>query len=447
MKNNEDLRFVDTLYAQQNAVIGKRQFLLFMVIVLFFSATIIWAYFSPIDELARGEGKVIPSTKIQKIQSLDGGIVSDILVKEGGIITKGEPLLKIDTTRYEATYEENKKTYNHMLITKKRLELESAIDIEKKIPQYSFVDEITSDAKNFIKSDYKLFLSRVSELKSTVSILKIQLQQKKQELVELRSKREQLKKDILIVKKERETVRELVSKKAQSKIELIKVDKELSKLEGELKAIILSIPRAKFSITEVENRIKEKSKIFRSEALNELQKVNTDIEKYRSKLISEKDKIDKTVLYSPVDGIIKQININSIGEVIRSGYDLMEIVPQSSKLLVEAKILPKDIAFINPKQKAIVKITAYDFSIYGGLEGKIVEISADSIVDKDSQDKKTYYKVVIETEKNYLEKHGEKFPIIPGMIASVDIITGKKTIFDFIMKPLLKTKDNALHER
>jgi adhesin transport system membrane fusion protein len=164
-------------------------------------------------------------------------------------------------------------------------------------------------------------------------------------------------------------------------------------------------------------------------------------------LISEKDKIDKTVLYSPVDGIIKQININSIGEVIRSGYDLMEIVPGSTKLLVEAKISPKDIAFINPRQKAIVKITAYDFYIYGGLDGKIVEISADSIVDKDSQDKKTYYKVVIETEKNYLEKHGEKFPIIPGMIASVDIITGKKTIFDFIMKPLLKTKDNALHER
>jgi adhesin transport system membrane fusion protein len=444
---NDDLRFVDTLYAQQNANIGKRQFILFIVIISFFTAALVWAYFSPIDELARGEGKVIPSKKIQKIQSLDGGIVSDILVKEGGIIEKGQPLLKIDTTRYEATYEENKRTYNHMLITKKRLELESTLDIEKKIPEYSFSKDIEKEAKEFIQSDYKLFISRVSELRSTVDILKIQLEQKRQELTELRSKRDQLKKDRELTKRQRDTVEELVAKKAQSKIELIKIDKELSKLEGELNAVILSIPRAKYSITEVENRIKEKSKIFKSEALNQLQKVNTDIEKYRSKLISEKDKIDKTVLYSPVDGIIKQININSIGEVIRSGYDLMEIVPGSTKLLVEAKISPKDIAFINPRQKAIVKITAYDFSIYGGLDGKIVEISADSIVDKDSQDKKTYYKVVIETEKNYLEKHGEKFPIIPGMIASVDIITGKKTIFDFIMKPLLKTKDNALHER
>ncbi len=148
-----------------------------------------------------------------------------------------------------------------------------------------------------------------------------------------------------------------------------------------------------------------------------------------------------------MDGIIKQINMNTVGGVIRSGMDLIEIVPSSEILLVEAKIDPKDIAFINPKQEAIVKITAYDFSIYGGLEGKIVEISADSIIDKESKDDKSYYKVVVKTTKNYLEKNGERLPIIPGMIASVDIKTGKKTILDFILKPILKTKQNALHER
>ena len=201
------------------------------------------------------------------------------------------------------------------------------------------------------------------------------------------------------------------------------------------------------SIEEAKNRITEKSKIFRSEASNELQKINTEIKKYESKLVSEEDKLDKTVLHSPVDGIVKQININTVGGVVKSGMELKEIVPQSDILLIEAKIDPKDIAFINPKQKAIVKITAYDFSIYGGLDGKIIEISADSIVDKDDKNKKSYYKVVIKTNRNYLEKNGQRLPIIPGMITSVDIVTGKKSILDFILKPILKTKQNALHER
>jgi len=206
---------------------------------------------------------------------------------------------------------------------------------------------------------------------------------------------------------------------------------------------ILCVP----TIEEAQNKIIEKSKIFRSEASNELQKVNTEIKKYESKLVSDEDKLSKTVLVSPVDGIVNQININTIGGVVKSGTDLIEIVPQSDILLIEAKIDPKDIAFINPQQRAIVKITAYDFSIYGGLEGKIVEISADSIVDKNDKDQKSYYKVVIKTERNYLEKDKQKLPIIPGMITSVDIITGKKSILDFILKPILKTKSNALHER
>ncbi|MCP3699811.1 MAG: HlyD family type I secretion periplasmic adaptor subunit, partial [Aliivibrio sp.] len=218
-------------------------------------------------------------------------------------------------------------------------------------------------------------------------------------------------------------------------------------LEGELNLTILSIPRLKLAIQEVENRKEEKIKIFKADVLNELQKINTEIKKFESKLIFEEDKLSKTILNSPVNGIIKQININTVGGVVKSGMTLIEIVPKSEILLVEAKIDPKDIAFINPKQKVIVKITAYDFSVYGALDGKIVDISADSIEDKDDKNNKSYYKVVIQTNRNYLEKGGEKLPIIPGMIASVDIKTGKKTILDFILKPILKTKTNALHER
>lgn len=447
MKNDEDISFVNTLYAQENAKLNNKAILLFFLIIAFFSFAIYWAFISMIDELARGEGKVIPSEKIQTIQSLDGGIISDILVSEGQIVKINQPLMKIDTTRFQASLEENKKTHEHLLITKIRLEAESRVNVKKPIPNLVFPAEILKVAKVFAQDDETLFKRRIEELKSTVEILDGQYKQKKQELLETRSKSYQLNRSLKLVAQERDTIAKLVARRSRSNVDLLKVKKEHSQLLGELSSTRLSIPRLKFAIQEAANRKEEKVKIFKSEVLNELQKINTEIKKYESKLIAEEDKLSKTTLNSPVNGIIKQINMNTVGGVIKSGMDLIEIVPQSEILLVEAKIDPKDIAFINPKQEAIVKITAYDFSIYGGLEGKIVEISADSIKDKDSKDNKSYYKVVIKTTKNYLEKDGERLPIIPGMIASVDIKTGKKTILDFILKPILKTKENALHER
>jgi len=447
MKNQDDVNFINTLYSQQNAKVGKRMVLLFFLIVVFFISAITWAFFAEVDELARGSGKVIPSEKIQTIQSLDGGIISDILVSEGDTIKRGQALMKIDTTRFQASLEESENIYNHLLVTKIRLLAESKIDINKKIPKLIFPEELKKKVNGFAVNDEVLFEKRVSELKSTINILDNQYKQKKQELVESRSQLNQLRKRLLLIKEEMKTIKRLVDKGSKSKVELLKIKKEYNQLEGEYLSVKLSIPRLNYAIQEFLNRKEEKLKTFKAEVFNELQKLNTEINKYESKLISAQDKIEKTVLVSPVNGIVKQIYINTIGGVIRSGVDLIEIVPSSESLLIEVKIDPKDIAFINPSQEAMVKLTAYDFSIYGGLEGKIVEISADSIKDEDSRENKTYYKVVIKTDKNYLEKDGEKLPIIPGMIASVDIKTGKKTILDFILKPILKTKQNALHER
>ena len=447
MRNENDVNFVNTLYAQENAKINGKALLLFFLIISFFSFAIYWSYMSLIDELARGEGKVIPSEKIQTIQSLDGGIISDMLVTEGESVKKGQALMKIDTTRFQASLQENKKTYFHLLITKTRLEAESIIDLSIETPKLVFPKKVMEEASVFAKDDENLFRRRIEELKSSIEILDGQYKQKKQELVETRSKSYQLSRSLKILAEERDTIAKLVARRSRSNVDLLKLKKEYSQLDGELRSTRLSIPRINFAIQEAKNRKDEKIKMFKSEVLNELQKINTEIKKYESKLVSEQDKLSKTVLNSPVDGIIKQINVNTIGGVVKSGMDLIEIVPDSKVLLIEAKIDPKDIAFINPKQEAIVKITAYDFSIYGGLDGKIVEISADSIKDKDTKDNKSYYKVVVKTKKNYLEKDNEKLPIIPGMIASVDIKTGKKTILDFILKPILKTKENALHER
>ena len=444
---DEDVNFVDTLHSQANAKVTSNSVRLFQVIVIFFIGVITWAYFAEIDELARGEGKVIPTDKIQTIQSLDGGIISDILIAEGEIIKKDQPLMKIDTTRFQASLQENQQTYDHLRITQARLEVESVINLSLPLPVINYPKNISEDARPFAKNDYRLFESRIKELKSSINIFRVQLKQKQQELIELRSKRQQLKRSKEFVLEELETMEKLAKRGSKSKVDLLRIKKEHNTISGELQATVLAIPRLKFAIEEARSRVNDKLNAFKSEVSNELQKINTEIKKYQSKIVSEQDKLDKTILISPVNGIVKQINMNTIGGVVRSGQDLIEIVPQSEILLVEAKIDPKDIAFINPKQKAIVKITAYDFSIYGGLDGSIVEISADSIIDKEDKNQKSYYKVVIKTNKNFLEKNGEKLPIIPGMITSVDIITGKKTILDFILKPILKTKQNALHER
>lgn len=446
-RDEEDIEFVHTLYAQGNARISKYAYILLFTICLFFTSAILWSYYSEIDELTRGEGKVIPSVKIQTIQSLDGGVVSEILVKEGFIIKKGQPLMKIDTTRFKASLDENKNTLESLLASQIRLTAEMNINIKKPRPKLNFSNKNLTKYPDIIKVQKELFKTRYEELKANINTLNIQVKQKEQELKELQSKQEQLWQSIKLIKEEMATIENLVAKKVRPNIDLISIKREYNEILGDYMATKLSIPRAKFSIEESNNKVVEKIKMFKNEAAEELHRINNEIKKYQSKVISEKDKLDKTVIVSPVNGIINRIHINTIGGVVRSGADLIEIVPESETLLIEAKIDPKDIAFINPSQKAIVKITAYDFSIYGSLEGKIVEISADSIKDEDSREGKTYYKVTIKTEKNYLEKDGERYSIIPGMIASVDIVTGKKTILEFILKPIIKTKDSALHER
>lgn len=446
-KKDEDLEFIYSSYANANENPSKFANLTFLFIVIFFSLAIAWAAFAEVDELARGDGKVIPSDKIQRIQSLDGGIISEILVKDGQGIKKGAPLMKIDTTRFQATLEESKQEYISLLAVRQRLEAEATLDITKPLPKLKFPKEIVEDNSGYDKLEQTLFKNRYEELKSSIAVLETQLGQKKQELKEIENTIKNLKKSFALIKEQRVTIQQLVRRGVKSKYELLNIEKEYTDVSSELETALLSIKRSELAIEEAKNRISEKINSFRAEASNILQETVGMISRFEARLVGDEDKVAKTVILSPVDGIVKQLNFNTIGGVVQSGADLVEIVPQSDILLVEAKIDPRDIAFINPSQKAIVKITAYDFSIYGGLDAKIVEISADSIVDKESKEGKSYYRVIVKTEKNYLERNGQKLPIIPGMIASVDIITGKKTILDFILKPILKVKQNALHER
>jgi len=240
--NNEDVNFVNMLHAQKNAKADYKVLLLFFSIIIFFSGAFTWAYYSQIDELTRGEGKVIPSEKIKTIQSLDGGLISEILVKEGSIVKAGQALMKIDTTRFEASLEENKQTYYHLLVTKIRLDAESKIDLTKPIPELKFPKSILKEANTFAQNDKKLFRSRIAELKSTTEIFKIQLKQKEQEVKELRNTSSQLRRNLNLVKEEAKTMELLVKRRSKSKVDLIRIKKELSQLQGDLQSTYINIP-------------------------------------------------------------------------------------------------------------------------------------------------------------------------------------------------------------
>ncbi len=446
-EEDEDLDFVYSSYSNANEQPTRMSNVIFIFISLFFVGAITWSALAEVDELARGNGKVIPTDKIQRIQSLDGGIISEIFIKEGQIIKKGSSLMKIDTTRFQATLEESKQEYLSLLAVKTRLEVESKIDVKEQLPNIVFPKEILEDESRYDKLEKSLLVNRYKELKSSVRVLETQLGQKRQELREIKNSIKNLKKSFSLIKEQRVQIQKLARRGVKSKFDLLSIEREYTNVSGDLEAALLSVRRSELAISEAKNRISEKLNAFRAEASDLLQKTASLVNKFEAKLVGDEDRVAKTTIVSPVDGIVKQLNFNTIGGVVQSGMDLVEIVPVSEILLVEAKIDPKDIAFINPSQKAIVKITAYDFSIYGGLDGKIVEISADSIIDKESKEGKSYYRVIVKTEKNYLERNGNKLPIIPGMVASVDIITGKKTILDFILKPILKVKQNSLHER
>jgi len=442
----QDVGFVNSLYGHAYDEPKFKIDFLFLSIIIIIVGLVTWAMIAEVDEMARGEGKVIPSHKIQKVQNLDGGLVSEILTRSGEHVSKNQALMKIDTTRFQASLGEAKEERLVLIAKKARLDAQLKFNPSKAKPSIRFPKELRRLGR-YTNIEENIYNNNLDEYKSSLKILELQFEQKVQEKKEIESKIGQLKRTVVIVKKQLRTIAKMTRSGSKSKVELLNIQKEFNTLEGDLNSSVLSLPRSKFAIAESENKILEKIKSFKSNSYKELQEVSFELNKIDARLVSETDKLEKTVIRSPVDGIIKQININTIGGVVKSGVDLIEIVPDSDILLVEVKIDPKDIAFISPTQKAIVKITAYDFSIYGGLKGEIVEISADSIKDKESKDDKSYYQVTVKTNKNYLERNGEKLPIIPGMVASVDIITGKKTIMNYFLKPIIKIKEGSLHER
>ncbi|MFM9384091.1 HlyD family type I secretion periplasmic adaptor subunit [Pseudomonas sp. UV AK001] len=408
-------------------------------IIGFFVFLMLWANFAVIDEVTKGDGKAIPSSKIQKIQNLEGGIVSELFVKEGQIVEAGAPLVRLDDTRFASNVGETEADRLSMLLRVERLSAE--VDDRP----LNFPEDVLKAVPGQAKSEESLYVSRRQQLHDEVGGLQEQLIQRQQELREFTSKQAQYRQQLGLQRQEINMSEPLVAQGAVSPVEVLRLKRAEVETRGQLDATTLAIPRAESAIKEVQRKIDETRGKFRSDALTQLNEARTDLNKAQATGKALEDRVSRTLVTSPVRGIVNKMLVNTIGGVIQPGSDLLEIVPLDDTLLVEAKIRPQDIAFLHPGQDATVKFTAYDYTIYGGLKAKLEQIGADTITDEDK--KTTYYIIKLRTERSHLGTDEKPLLIIPGMVASVDIITGKKTVLSYLLKPIIRARAEALHER
>ncbi len=417
----------------QQEPVRARALLRIMALILLI--LLVWAAFASVDEVARGEGKVIPSSQLQVVQSFDGGVVEEIFVHEGQVVEKGDLLLKIDPTRFISSYRENRAEFISLQARAARLQ---ALTTDK---PFALPDDIVTASPDIAEHERKLYDSSQNELKQQLNIAQSQLDQRQQELQEVRAKLTQATRSLDLSTQELNVTRPLLASGAISEVEILRLEGEVARAKGEKEQARAQESRLLLAVDEAQGKVHETE-------LNEKNKWRTELSEVLGKLaaLTESgtglaDRIKYSEIRAPVRGTIQRIFTNTLGGVVQPGREVVEMVPLDDQLLVEAKVSPRDIAFLHPGQKAIVKFTAYDFVIYGGLNGTVELISPDAVTDEKDR---TYYIVRVRTERAGFDP---KLPIMPGMMTQVDILTGKKTVLSYLLKPVLRAKQNALTER
>lgn len=408
-------------------------------VIGFFIFLLVWAHFAIIDEVTKGEGKAIPSSRIQKIQNLEGGIVAQIYVHEGQIVEAGAPLVRLDDTRFASNVGETEAERVAMELRVERLSAE--VDNRP----LNITEAARKAVPNQVSNEESLYLSRRQQLADEIGGLQQQLLQRQQELREFSSKQDQYRNSLNLLRQEIGMSEPLVQQGAISPVEVLRLKRSEVETRGMLDGTTLAIPRAQAAINEVQRKIDETRGKFRSDALGQLNEARTNLSKAQATSKGLEDRVSRTMVTSPVRGIVKQMMVNTVGGVIQPGSDMAEVVPLDDTLLVEAKIRPQDIAFLHPGQEAMIKFTAYDYTIYGGLKGKLEQIGADTVMDEEK--KNTFYIIKLRTDRSHLGTDEKPLLIIPGMVASVDIITGKKSVLSYLLKPIIKSRAEAMHER
>lgn len=404
-----------------------------------FGAIVVWMSMAALDEVTPGVGKVIPSRQIQVVQNLEGGIVAEILTREGDQVAAGQVLMRIDATVAGASFREQEEAYLPLLASVARLQAEA----EGREPVYP--PDLARARPEIVQREGELYRARKTELDSVVSVLTQQRAQRAQEVEELQGKLRGARESYELVKKEYDLTAPLVKQGLVAQVELLRLERQLSDFTAQISTANANIPKARAGMSEIDQRMRERRDNFRTEALKELADRRAKLASIQENMTARRDRMERAELRSPVKGIVKQLHANTVGGIIQPGQDVISIVPLEDSLLVEAQVNPRDVAFLHPGQPAKVKLTAYDFTVYGGMDAELESISADTITDKQGN---SFYLIRVRTLKNTLSRpNGESLPIIPGMIAQVDILTGKRTVLDYLVKPFIKARYTALRER
>ena len=396
---------------------------------------LIWAAFAKVDEVTRGEGRVVPSRQLQVLQSLDGGVVAEILVREGQVVEAGQMLLRIDGTR--ATSGVRESAAQGFALEARQARLRALAEGAAFKPPRPEGD----DERRILEEERRLYETKLSELNTLVSISRQQLMQRQQELAEAQAKRSAAIRGLELAQQELTQTRPLLATGAVSQVEVLRLERDVTRNKGDAEQTLAQIARVHAAIGEASRKIQETELSFRNDARKDMAEVMGKLNALNEGSVALADKVDKAQVKSPVRGRVQRLLANTVGGVVQPGKDIVEVVPLDDALVLEARVLPKDIAFIHPGQDAMVKFTAYDFSIFGGLEAKVENISPDTVIDEKGN---AFYIVRVRTNQPNFD---ERLPVIPGMTAEVDVLTGQKTVLSYLLKPVLKAKAYALRER
>ncbi|HEY5459918.1 MAG TPA: HlyD family type I secretion periplasmic adaptor subunit [Sphingomicrobium sp.] len=399
--------------------------LIIVSVAVGFALFLLWASLAQVDEVTKGQGKVIPSSKIQIIQSTTPATIAELLVRSGQSVKRGQLLARLDNPESRSIEAETEALQARSV----RLQAEGS----------------GVSASSLQGEEAELSAVRRQALSSRVAALRSSAEQRRREGAEAAATINSLSRSLVLAQENVDRLAPLAAKNIVPQTELATAQREVVDLQGRIAAAREQQGRAMAAVSEANSQASEASFTFRQEALNEASQVNQKIAVNEQSLRGASGQSGRLEIRSPVDGVVNDVQVTTIGGFVQAGEKVMEVVPMGDKLLVETRVKPSDIAFIKVGDKALVKVTAYDFSTYGGLEGKVVRVSADSIYDE--AERQAYFIVIVETQKSYLMAAGRRLPITPGMMTDTQIITGRKSVLSYLLKPVLKARSDALRER
>lgn len=416
----------------------KAALILLAVLATFLVLAVIWMSVASLDISVNAMGKVVPTSRVQTIQSLEGGILRDIAVREGQEVKQGELLAHVENLQYNSELGEGKKTQHAIQSAIARLNAELSGN------ELVFNQQLQQQVPTLVAQQQRLWNSRRQELAASVGVVRGQINQRRKELDEAKSRVESLTTQLALANESLTMEANLLAHKAGAEADVLRARQETSRLAGELESARIAVERSEAAVAEMRSRLSEVEARHRAESNRELSDLAADSVNLSEKLTAQQDRVDRRELRSPMDGIVNRLIISTEGGVAKPGETIMELVPINDKLLIAARVKPADIAFIRPGQVVHVRITAYDSSIFGSLAGKVVRVGADALVDEREE---AYFEVFIETDYNYLGKPEERLTISSGMSADASIQTGKRTVLEYLLKPVIKTLDKGLRER